>query len=75
LEVKNPIAERADSMSESNEPQREITEELSVEMNDPDDQENQSEGWFETIRGAALAGKAAFPDQIDYYDPEEDEIV
>jgi hypothetical protein len=37
--------------------------------------QGQNEGWFETIRGAAMVGKASFPDQIDYYDPEEDEIV
>jgi hypothetical protein len=30
---------------------------------------------FETLRNAALAGKATFPDQIDYYDPEQDEII
>jgi hypothetical protein len=26
-------------------------------------------------RNAALFGKASFPDQIDYYDPEQDEII
>jgi hypothetical protein len=30
---------------------------------------------FETLRGAALVGKDSFTDQIDYYDPEEDELV
>jgi hypothetical protein len=34
-----------------------------------------NEKTFETLRNAALAGKAAFPDQIDYYDPEQDEII
>jgi hypothetical protein len=28
-----------------------------------------------TWRNAAMFGKAAFPDQIDYYDPEQDEII
>jgi hypothetical protein len=31
--------------------------------------------WFDTVRGAALTAKASFPDQIDYYDPEADDIV
>jgi hypothetical protein len=95
-------------MSESNDPQHQIAERLSAEVNEPStsskednsndlhlkadknafqankpqtaetadgNNESQSEGWFDTVRGAALVGKASFPDQIDYYDPEEDEIV
>jgi hypothetical protein len=31
--------------------------------------------WFETVRGAALTAKESFPDQLDYYDSEKDEIV
>jgi hypothetical protein len=93
-------------MSESNDPEHQIAETLSAEVNEPstsakedngndlhlkaektafqekdveaveaeDNNESQS-GWFDTIRGAALVGKASFPDQIDYYDAEEDEIV
>lgn len=30
---------------------------------------------FDTMRSAALVGKAAFPDQIDYFDPETGEIL
>ncbi|WP_426450731.1 hypothetical protein ACP26L_01680 [Paenibacillus sp. S-38] len=31
--------------------------------------------WFQILQNAALAGRASFPDQIDYYDPENDEFV
>ncbi|MCZ8522235.1 MULTISPECIES: hypothetical protein [Paenibacillus] len=31
--------------------------------------------WFQIMQNAALAGRASFPDQIDYYDPENDEFV
>jgi hypothetical protein len=31
--------------------------------------------WFDTVQGAALVAKASFPDQIDYYNPEKDEII
>lgn len=30
---------------------------------------------LETFRAVALYGKSAYPDQIDYYDPEEDELI
>lgn len=39
------------------------------------DEKNEEEsGTFETMRNAALAGKALYPDQIDYYDPETNEL-
>lgn len=43
-------------------------------------QETQSEtetnpSWFDAVQAAAMQAKATFPDQIDYYDPEQDEIV
>jgi hypothetical protein len=31
--------------------------------------------WFDTVHGAAMTAKASFPDQIDYYDPEADDII
>lgn len=31
--------------------------------------------WFDAVQGAALVAKTAFPDQVDYYNPEEDEII
>jgi hypothetical protein len=31
--------------------------------------------WFDKVQGAALVAKASFPDQIDYYNPEKDEII
>jgi hypothetical protein len=31
--------------------------------------------WFETVEAAALQARSTFPDQIDYYDPQTDEIV
>jgi 4-hydroxy-3-methylbut-2-enyl diphosphate reductase IspH len=31
--------------------------------------------WFDTVRGAAMTAKASFPDQLDYYDPEADDII
>jgi hypothetical protein len=58
-------------MSESNDPQSQIEE---TDVTD-ENMVSESADWFDTIRGAALVGKASFPDQIDYYDPEEDEIV
>ncbi len=33
------------------------------------------EEWKATLRAAALLGKASFSDQIDYYDPDSDELV
>jgi hypothetical protein len=65
-------------MSESNDQEHQMAEndENDAQMAEAENSdESQSSGWLDTIRGAALVGKASFPDQIDYYDPEEDEIV
>ncbi|PZE20407.1 hypothetical protein [Paenibacillus xerothermodurans] len=41
----------------------------------PDTEAEPVPAWFDTVRGAALQAKGAFPDQVDYYDPEKDEII
>jgi hypothetical protein len=61
-----------------------VNEESSAEKEEQDPQQGstgssnvagEQPAWFDTVRGAALTAKASFPDQIDYYDPEADEIV
>lgn len=50
-----------------------------TEKNNKEDhatEENQGEGGFvETMRDVAMVAKSSFPELIDYYDPEKDEIV
>ncbi|AEI38899.1 hypothetical protein [Paenibacillus mucilaginosus] len=42
---------------------------------DEDEADEGTDRWFQIMQNAALAGRASFPDQIDYYDPESDEFV